>query len=127
MSDTGLALQKAIFTALTAALSVSVYDHVPDGAEMPYVVLDSQQARPNEPLSSRRDEVMVYLTVWTKYRGQAQALGILNTIYDTLHQARLPMEAGRLVRSYVVRKWTEPDLSEEIHKGKATVRAIVEH
>ena len=127
MSDTGLAVHGAIHTALTGALSVSVYDRAPVAAAMPYVVMDSQMAMPDDPLASRRDEVMIYLTVWTKYRGQAQALGIINTIYDTLHQARLTMSAGRMVRAYVVRRMTEPDLDEEIHKGKATVKAIVEH
>lgn len=127
MSDTGLAVHGAIYTALTGALSAAVYDSTPDDAVMPYVVMDSQMAMPDDPLASRRDEVMLYLTVWTKYRGQAQALGIINTIYDTLHQARLTMTTGRMVRAYVVRRMTEPDLSAEIHKGKATVRAIVEH
>ena len=127
MSDTGLAIHSAIRTALQGALSASVYDSVPSSGSMPYVVMDSQMTMPIDPLASRRDEVMVYLTVWTEYRGQAQALGIINTIYDTLHQARLTMSTGRMVRAYVIRRMTEPDLDEEIHKGKATVRAIVEH
>ena len=127
MSDPSLALHGAIYTALTGALSVSVYDRVPASAEMDYVVMDSQTAIPDDPLTSRRDEVMVYLTVWTKNGGQAAALGIINTIYDTLHQARLTMSTGRMVRAYVIRRFTEPDIRSEIYKGKATVKAIVEH
>jgi hypothetical protein len=127
MSDPVWALQKAMYTALDGALSVPVYDDVPSTAVMPYVAFDSFQASPNDPLASRRDVVMVYLTAWTKGRGRKDAQALLNTIYDTLHQSKLTLDAGRNVRCYVTRRSTNPDIADQVFAGQVTVRCIVEH
>ena len=127
MTDPGWALQKAVYGALSAALSVPVYDDVPEGAAYPYVTLSSQAARPDDPLDSRRDERFVYLTVWSSYRGQREVLEIMGQIDGALHRARPALETGRTVRAYVVRKVTSRDLPDGTYSGNVTVRVIVEH
>lgn len=135
MTDPGWSLQKAIFSALDAALSVPVYDAVPQDAVQPYVVLASQLSVPDDPLNSRRDERHFYINVWSGKgdssglgpKGQRQALEIMGQIDAALHQARLPMDTGRMVRSYVVRKLSQPDIDGETWVGRVTVRVITEH
>lgn len=127
MTDPGWALQKAFYAALTASLSVPVYDEPPQGAAYPYVTLNSQAARPDDPLDSRRDERLVYLTVWSSYRGQREVLEIMGALDAVLHRARLPLETGRMIRAYVVRKITSRDLPDGTYSGSVTVRVLVEH
>lgn len=129
MSAIGQAVQKAVFAALDAALSVPVYaaGGVPDGAAMPYVVIDGQQADTADRLDKRKDGVSVFLTAWTNRDGAMQALQITDAIHAALHRRSLALEAGRMVDALVVRRWTEPDLAQEIVKGMATVRCRIEH
>lgn len=127
MSDPNNALVKALYTTLNAALSCPFYDRPPTGATMPYVAIDTLQAVPRDPLASLRDEIFVYLTVWTKYRGAKEANEIVAEAYGALHRAKLPLDTGRMVRAYVTNRGAEPDIDEEIHKGRLTVKFIVEH
>lgn len=127
MSDPVLAWQKALVTALDAALSCPVYDDVPKGADMPYVVLDTISTNSADALTNLRDEAMAYLTVWTKYRGRKQAQDFANLIYDTLHRAKLPLEAGRNVRCYVTNRTTRKDLADDVYLAPIRVRALLEH
>ncbi len=127
MTAPSLALHKAILDALRVALAVPVYDDVPQGAAYPYVVISSQVARPNDPLSSRRDESFVYLNVWSRYSGQREVLDIMALIDGALHQQRLPMESGRMVRLYVIRRLPQREPDNETFMGTVTVRALTEH
>ena len=127
MTDPSLPLQKAILEALQTALDTPVYDDVPQGAAYPYVVISNQVIRPDDPLTRRRDDRFVYLSVWSEYAGQFEVLNIMAAIDATLHQARLPMESGRMVRSYVVRKITQREPDNKTFMGMTTVRVITEH
>ena len=122
------AAHKAIFTALTAALSpIKAYDAVPQGAAYPYVVIDSQEQTPDDPLTSRRDERMFYLSIWSQYRGQKEVLDILSLVDSALHQQRLAMDEGRCVRVYVENKRTMREPDNLTFQGAAKVRFILEH
>lgn len=127
MSDPVLALQKAVYDALSAALSCPVYDDVPAGASMPYVSIDTIAARSADPLAGRRDEVFVYMTAWSRYRGRKEAQDIANLIYDTLHRAKLSLASGRNVRCFVRDRMTRPDLAAGVYQAPVSVRCIVEH
>lgn len=127
MSDPGWALQVAIKTALDAALSCPVYDGVPPGSSYPYVAIETQDARPDDPLASRRDERFVTLSVWSRYEGQKEVLEILADIDGALHQKQLAMSTGRMVRAYVTRKRTSREPDNKTFMGQATVRVLVEH
>jgi hypothetical protein len=127
VADPGVAVQKAVFEALDAALSCPVYDRVPQGAAYPYVTLSGQMATPDDPLNSRRDERFVYLNVWSQYAGQKEVLDIMATIDAILHRARLSMDSGRMVRAYVTRKMTNREPDNETYQGAVTVRILTEH
>lgn len=120
-------VQKAIYSALDTALSVDVYDDVPTAASMPYVVIDTVQAVPDETIQRKRDIVTVFLTVWTNYGGNKKVLEILETIRSTLDHARLSLDSGTMIRAYMVNRSTERDIQEHICKGRARLRVIAQH
>ncbi len=128
MSDPNGALVTAIITALNTALDpVKVYTRAPASAEMPYVTLDTMLATPDDQLSSLKDRTFIYLTVWSRYRGTKQANELVATIYAALHRARLTMNTGTMIRSYVTARGVEPDIDKEIFKGRVTIRCHIKH
>jgi hypothetical protein len=77
--QTAIAVQTALYSALTAAVSgltpvPGIYDSVPKGTAFPYVVIDAQQALDADALVARRDDVFFYLSVWSDYPGQTTAI-----------------------------------------------------
>lgn len=128
MADPGLAAHTALYGALAAALTpVAVYDAVPPGAAYPYVVIGSQQAIPDDPLASRRDERTFYLSIWSQYHGQKEVLGIIAKIDAAVHHKAFAMTAGRMVRCYVIRKLSQPEPDGATWQGQVAVRMITEH
>lgn len=136
MADTMLALQKALVAALsgltapsetTGAVPVGVafYDHPPDNAPRPLIVLDRHE------IDAERDEFdapevahEITLQVVSRYRGTRQAIAIMADITTRLHGIPPPLEVGSCsllrVESQVVER--EPDGT--TYTGTITVRAI---
>ena len=78
MSDPGLALQKALFEKLSASLTVPVFDAVPTKTPYPYVTLDYEAVDNTTPISGKkRENRLVYLSVWSSYKGQAEVKRII--------------------------------------------------
>jgi len=121
----GWELQKAVFAALDAALGADVYDNVPRKAEMPYVVLDNQLATDAQAVNRARETVMLYLSVYTSGAGQKEALEIMATIKETLHNQKLALDSGTLESMFVLREGTGRDIDDSIFTGQVTVRAII--
>lgn len=121
-------LQLTLYTTLSAALAVDVYDGgAPSAAVMPYVTFDTFTEAPRDPLNSRRTECFVMLSAWSDARGRMEVSGIVADIDAALHRAKLTMGTGRFIRSYVTRKHIVPDIGGETFVGKVTVRALYEH
>ena len=118
-----LATQKAIVDALSAALSADVYGTPTIGATLPYVDM-TVQATPAGRNDRTLDCLTASLTVWTEGRGNTQAEQILETIRATLDDARLPLETGGHASTRVTQRSSEPDISEQIYIGRATVRVF---
>lgn len=127
MTDPSLATQKAVYTALTNALSCEVYDSVPQGAAYPYVVIDREECGDVGPLASRRDERFIYLSIWSRYHGQKEVKEIMAAIDAALHRQRLAMETGRMVICYVQRKSALRDADNLTFQGAVTLRILTEH
>ncbi len=119
------ALQKAVVITLRAALGFPVYDEVPQGAAMPYVVLDTIHSVPADGLSTEHESVTVYLTVW---REDSNALGVqadLSTIKSALHNRKLSMETGSNAITRLVRSSTDRDIDRRVRIGRATYQAHI--
>jgi hypothetical protein len=127
MAEPGLATQKALFVALEAGLSVPVYDHVPQGINPPYVVIERLVTDDASALTARRDRRFYYLSVWSTYRGQKEVLEQLAAIDAALHDRQLTLDTGRMVIARVIRKHTSRDADGRTFMGQATVEILTEH
>ena len=128
MPSHALDVQKAIVTALTAALApVPVYDIAPQDAPYPFVEIASQQVKPVTaltPLSSDFAEHLVYLAIWSAYRGQKEVLEIIAKIRAAMHNGDSRARRGRLrslpdhIRG-IAPRWRRPHPSGRRHNSLA--------
>lgn len=127
MADPGLALHKALLAALDAALTVDVWDAVPQDSAYPYVTLDTSIASNADYLTVRKDERFVFLNVWSETRGQEEVLSIIGQIDAAMSGVALTLDTGRVVRVWVDRKSTQRDADNVTFMGQVTLRIITEH
>lgn len=94
MSTPNNALQAAIYTRLTgfAALTAliganKVYDHVPQTAAAPYVVIGDDTAADWSTKTTNGWDVTITIHVWDfEKAGRKSVKAILSAIYDALHR-----------------------------------------
>jgi hypothetical protein len=127
MADPSFALQVAIFDRLAAEVSCPIYDSVPMNADMPYVSLDSEISSNDDPLASRRDVRLFYLSVWSDFHGQEEVKRLMGEIDAALHERPLPIETGRVVSIRIERKQSSRDADGVTYQGSVTLRVITEH
>lgn len=128
MSDTGLALQKALFEKLSASLTVPVFDDVPEGTPCPYVTLDYEVADNATPISGKKRETrLFYLSVWSDYKGQAEVKRINGEIAAALDEVPLPLRTGTAVSVRVIRTGTTREPDGVTYMGSVTLRIITQH
>jgi hypothetical protein len=120
------ALHKAIYDALTSALSCPIYDAVPQGSAYPYVVIDSHLARNQDALNKLRDRETVYLSVWSDYMGQKEVLDLMAAIKTALHNTKPALESGACAILRVIRDTTSRDIGGETYIGNVTLEAVIE-
>lgn len=92
-----LPLQKAIYDRLKTSLTCPVYDHVPDGAAMPYVTLGEDTAVDWSTKPAPGMEVTHTLHVWSDYRGMAEAKQIIDQVVQALTASPLVVEGFAVV------------------------------
>lgn len=126
MTDTVEAVQTALYDALSAALSVSVYDD-PEGAAYPYVTIDALEVRDEDFLVVRMDRHFAYLTVWSNYAGKKEVVGINSEIYEALHHKSFALSTGELVNMRVLRRDVDRDVDELTYMGHVTVEMLIKH
>lgn len=104
MSNPGWDLQKAVFETLAADATLasllggaSIYDHVPQDAAFPFVVLDQTRIADWSTGTEPGAEHQLTLHVWSCYRGKAESYAIADTIREALDEAALPLAENRLV------------------------------
>jgi len=127
VSDPLLALKTALYTALDSALSVPVYDHVPQGTDYPYVCMDTFNSSNAEFLTDRKDRVSVYLSIWSDYRGQTEVMQIMSDIDAAMHGQQLTLTTGRVVRILVDGKDTNREPDGVTYMGQVRLGILVEH
>lgn len=133
MSDPAWAYQQALFTALNGQLTkvdggaLPVFSSVPEKTPKPYLVFDHREIAPSDPLARRRDEVFVYLSVWSANAGEREVLHVLSQVDALLHQKQLPLSTGRVVRVYVTRRYTQRHEDGVTWAGYITLKALIEH
>lgn len=128
MADPSVALQVALYELLTSALTVPVHDSVPEDTPYPYVVIDSEISSNASPLSGKkRDDRLLYLSVWSDYQGQSEVKRINAEIAQALDGIKLPLSAGRVVAIRVLRTSSNREPDGRTYMGAVTLRIITQH
>lgn len=86
-------LQKAIYTALSDALSEDVYDHLPQDAVMPFVVIGNQFASDWSTNTTTGDRIRIRIHVFSEYDGKKELLQLMSEVKAELHQQRFDLSA----------------------------------
>lgn len=105
MSSASWALQQGVFSALTDDATLAgllggsgrLYDHVPQGAACPYVVLGPVTARDWSTAGEEGCEHILALHVWSQASGKHEAQEIAERLRSRLHEASLSLSGHRLV------------------------------
>ncbi len=79
-------LQKAVFVRLEAQLSAEVYDHVPQNAAFPYVMIGDDTAVDWSTKNNDGQEITLTIHAWTKSAGRKDVKTLLGLIHTALHQ-----------------------------------------
>ena len=131
MSENSADFQTALFSTLKTALAsspaVPLYDFVPQGTKYPYVTIDYQTDMNADFLSLRKTEKMLYLSVWSDYRGQKQVLDIMSRIDTALHHASLTLTSGRIAQMRVLSKRTNREPDGVTYMGQVKLQVLLEH
>ncbi len=104
-------LQKAIYDRLKANLNCPIYDHVPDGATMPYVTLGEDTAVDWSTKLENGQEVTHTLHVWSDYNGMAETKQIIDQVIQTITSTPLNVEGFFVIlaRLDMVETMRDPD------------------
>ncbi|RYZ22734.1 MAG: DUF3168 domain-containing protein [Chitinophagaceae bacterium] len=128
MTDPSLALQEAIFARLQAEVSCPIYDGAPLNADMPYVSIDREVSANTTPIAGRkREQRLIYLSVWSDAIGQAEVKRINGEVIAALDERRLPLTVGRAVSVRVEQSDAQRDADGVTYQGSITVRVITTH
>lgn len=128
MSDPSVALQEAMFARLEAEVSCPVFDGAPMDTDMPYVSFDREISTNISPIAGRkRQQRLIYLSVWSDDHGQAEVKKILGEVVAALDERRLPLTVGRAVSVRVEQADAQRDADGVTYQGSITVRVITTH
>ena len=127
MAEPSLAVWDAVYGLLKAGLTCAVYDDVPEGAAMPYVVMSRLDASDADSHRTRRAEYFLYLSVWSNAAGQFEVLEFIGQIDAAVHAKRPQLATGRAVSCSVTRKNAVSEPDGETYQGQVTLRCIAEH
>lgn len=125
MSDPSVALQEAMFARLEAEVSCPVFDGAPMDTDMPYVSFDREISTNISPIAGRkRQQRLIYLSVWSDAHGQAEVKRILGEVVAALDERRMPLTMGRAVSVRVEQADAQRDADGVTYQGSVTVRVI---
>lgn len=128
MTDPSVALQEAMSARLEAEVSCPVYDGAPMDSPMPYVSFDREISTNSSPIAGRkREQRLVYLSVWSDAHGQAEVKRIIGEIVAALDERKLPLAVGRAVSVRVEQADAQRDADGVTYQGSITVRVITTH
>ncbi len=102
-------MQKAVYSALTGSASLmaivtAVYDHAPQNAVFPYVVIGEDQATPVDADDLLGADHLVDVHVWSgggdgtnQHRGQSPVKRSQDAIYAALHRQPLTVAGAAFI------------------------------
>ncbi|WP_277592981.1 DUF3168 domain-containing protein [Pseudomonas chlororaphis] len=128
MADPSVALQVALFERLRAEVSCPVHDGAPMNTPKPYISIDREVSTNIRPIAGRkREQRLIYLSVWSDAHGQAEVKRINGEIVAALDERRLPLAEGRAVSVRVEGADAQRDADGVTYQGSVTIRVITTH
>lgn len=128
MADPSVALQEALFARLEAEVSCPVFDGAPMNTPKPYVSIDREISSNIRPIAGRkREQRLIYLSVWSDATGQAEVKRINGEIINALDERKLLLATGRAVSVRVEQADAQRDADGVTYQGSITVRVITTH
>ena len=129
----GLALQTAIVERLTNSTDLvtllggpRIFDSVPQGTALPYVVFARTVSVPWDSSDSLGDEHTVTLHVWSDAAGRRRVLEIIAAIRDALDDATPALTAHRLVNLACEFSEARREPDSDLYRGIVRYRAVTE-
>jgi Protein of unknown function (DUF3168) len=133
MANPGWDLQKAAYAALAGDASLTgligsgaVYDHVPQQAAFPYVVIGEARVADWSTGTEPGSEQLLTLHVWSRYEGKREAYAIADSIRSRLDEAALTLEDNRLINLRHQFSDLRRDPDGETYHGVLRFRAVTE-
>lgn len=131
MSSCEWELQKAVYARIMGssevmAMVTGVYDHVPQGTEFPYVVLQMVGSSDYSNIAEAITQVRMVLVVYTRERGSKTALSIMAEIKALLHQAIFAVEGYVLHSCYFVDSELQQLSDGVTYRGNMGFKAFLE-
>jgi hypothetical protein len=133
MTNPGWDLQKAAHAALVADSALvsllsgaHIYDHVPQNAAFPFVVVDQMQIRDWSTGTEKGAEHVLMLHVWSRYEGKREAYEIADAIRERLDDAELTLDGNRLINLTHQFSDLKRDPDGETYHGVMRFRAVTE-
>jgi hypothetical protein len=92
-------LQRAIVDRLAddaavMAIATGVFDHVPQGATFPYVVIGDDLASAVDTDDTLNADHVVTVHTWSRYRGQKETKQLQQAVYAALHRGALTVASA---------------------------------
>lgn len=90
-----IALQKAIYEALTQYQTTPVYDDVPSEAELPYITFGAFTAKSVSTKVNDISEISLQLHIWSEYEGKSEVNEIANDVITVLSVVKANLNADK--------------------------------
>ena len=98
MSDYAVALQTAVYNALTGSTPLTnvagVYDFVPEGSSFPYVKIGDQTMVDDGTKTKQGSDFTLIIHTFSRYRGGKEIKEIMSLVYDILHESSLTVSGA---------------------------------
>lgn len=127
-----LAAQQIIYTALAGNVGATVYDAVPElppgnpTANFPFVVISDCATDPFDNDSTRGQDVMAELHVWSRAEGMLECKTIMGAIYAILHQQSFSLAGYSVLDSLCVDTTTMTEDDGETRHGVVRYRLTIQ-
>lgn len=133
MTSPGWDLQKSAYAVLASDSALlemlggeAIYDHVPQNAAFPYIVIDQMQLRDWSTGTENGAEHVLMLHVWSRYAGKREAYDIADAIRALLDDAELTLDGHRLINLTHQYSDLKRDPDGETYHGVLRFRAVTE-
>ena len=125
-------IQTTIYTVLDAALSVPVYDRVPQGSDsgdasvFPYVTIGEDVITPWDTNTEVGASISITVNTWSRYKGLKETKELQGEIYDALHRQTLTVTGYRFIGCDEQQSDSFMDADGETRHGVQTFRILID-